>query len=762
MGLLCLLHVLPIFSESEKIKGKIVFASGSPYGFYYRTAEDIIDYLNGTFQDTEIIHIMTNGSSENIELLRDGLADITILQRDVAIETYYHKLKPFKNFEIILPLFPEALQIFVNDKENIISFSEFIQYIHRKELNNLAIGSPRSVGNIMIRKILNMFGVSNTEHFYDERPFSESIPDFKSGKISALAVIAGFPLPQFSADIENEIGIVSIDESDINHIFSHLNNLDKISFPASIYPFVSKSDAVQSVGTWAFIVARTGALNKTLLTNEAVFIKVLLDQLSTSRGNTPFCRTYARGGVFECINEKDKSYIKPKFKNYSHFFRGLPLNDGLESYFIAPVWSKLWYGILIILGAVVVVLIFKFAPRIDFLKLWKRYKHFFYSFIFLILSFFLISRIIFYVEQRFYANFSVRGPILDLSLMDIYVWLFIFIVTGFNNNIFPLSLSGKILATSTTYVVWLAAIFSIVREFIFNYNKRKRRSGMKKVKHTNHIVICGWNESVPHFLKSSFSALISSFLSKRRKIVIISPKVKDLLLKDEQFKDLHDRQDLDFVDGEVRDVKSLELANIIAAKTVVLLADDRTFEADERTLLRALSISKYVKKILGMSLDHIYIIAEINHPEFKESLLEADVNEVICSPKIIESLVIQSMLNHGISHVIDCVLFYNEDNEFYIIEVGNHPSLVDKPFDELLIHLRTYGVLLIGIKIIFIDDLDEPIIDKDEIKRKLSSKGLKREIIINPTIRKEKEYRTSSNDNLIVFALDETTISKIN
>ena len=160
-------------------------------------------------------------------------------------------------------------------------------------------------------------------------------------------------------------------------------------------------------------------------------------------------------------------------------------------------------------------------------------------------------------------------------------------------------------------------------------------------------------------------------------------------------------------------------------------------------------------------MDSIYMIAEINHPKFKSSLLESDVNEVICSSNITENLMIQSMFNHGVASLINSVIFFNEGNEFYVIDIKDHPGLVGKTFDELLVVLRRIKVQLIGIKICFYDPNEQLIIDRKEIEKRLKERELTKEYLINPVKNEEVGYKISSTDQLLVFALDEKKIKSI-
>ncbi|MCK4766223.1 MAG: hypothetical protein KAW12_28770 [Candidatus Aminicenantes bacterium] len=750
----------PISAFAQEEKRILMLSSGAKHGFYYRSAVDIIGICEKVFDSVEIVNMITTGSLKNLDHLKDGIADFAILQRDVALRYYYHPQTPFRNFEVVMPLFPEALQIFINGKPGIIEFSDFKKRIESGEIKRFSIGEPESVSNKTVRLILSLFGVDNDNDFFDERPFSDSLEDFKVERVFALGLMIGYPLPQFLSTKNDKIGLVSFAEPELQHILSHIGHLDKIKFPGNIYPFLSDSQIINCVGTWAFLVSKTGVIGSITVKKNETFVGKIVSEILKSKNNTPLYRTYGKGGEFESRISGGNHIVEPKSKNYLYFFRGLPIVEELESCFPGTSFPAHIYLLLVFAFTILILFFYRYHQKIDYYRYWVRYKHFFYSGIFLIVSFFILSQVIIIMENNFFRNFSVKSAIVHLSIVDVQIWLFTFVLTGFNNAIFPLSFGGRIAASIAAYIGWFAAILSIVTEFIFNYNKKKRKSGMKKQKHTDHIVICGWNESVPRFIKKSISGLQTSFVNRKKKLVVISPKIKDYLEHDLTLQNFHNRNELEIINGEPRNLKSLEFSNIVYAKTVVLLADDLTIEADERTLLRALAISKYTRQVTHRNIDSIYIIAEINHPEFRESLLEADVNEVICSSEMTENLVIESMFNHGVANVINNLLSYNERNEIYIIDIKECPFLADKHFDGLLVFLRKYGMQLLGIKINFFDKQGLQIIDRKEIEKRLKAIGLLKEDIINPVCDEENHYKTSIHDHLLVLALDENVIKQ--
>lgn len=92
-----------IFAK-EKAR-RFVLVSGEEQGLYYRTGIFIEQASKHVLISAEIVNLSSGGSYENIERLKNGIADFAILQRDVAVKHYHYPQNTFRNFEIVMPLF---------------------------------------------------------------------------------------------------------------------------------------------------------------------------------------------------------------------------------------------------------------------------------------------------------------------------------------------------------------------------------------------------------------------------------------------------------------------------------------------------------------------------------------------------------------------------------------------------------------------------------------------------------------------------------
>lgn len=410
-----------------------------------------------------------------------------------------------------------------------------------------------------------------------------------------------------------------------------------------------------------------------------------------------------------------------------------------------------------------------------------------------------MTEAIFYFEKQYAVETGNKSPLLELSSQEFHKWILILILTGIEQDFFPASAPGEFLAAVAIYLGWIALSISILFEYLFNLKIKKRMQGKNSLKHEGHHVICGWNLRTPEFIVNTIQA-VTNFTNKSCRIVIINDDLTEILSVNPILKDLIEEGKVDYIKGKIRDTITLEQANIHMAEKVVLFADGLGVDADERTLLRALAISRFCRSKSEVNEDSIYMIAEVNDKQFESSLLGSDVNEVICTTDIGNNIITQAIITKGLTKVISDLLGFSDDtNEFYSINLIIYKSLVGYTYDELIPILREYDIQLIGIKSVFYQDewvvcpKDEydrisdserkidrinseiiykkknkhpkvEIIDQETIKKKLKAeKGLTTQLIVNPRKSniEEYHYKTDDDDQLIVICANGKIIEGI-
>ncbi len=749
---------LPVILHAQQ--EHYIIATGSRGGNYYKFGDYIAKRYNAAFPAKFGI-IETNGSNENIELLRNNEVDLALVQRNVLLSSLYNDEKGIKNIEVILPLYEEKLWIYHRGPGD----TEARQMAAGATKKRIGFTSKNSYSYKTFRTLARFLNLPKDRFEEEFDNYDTLIDRFKKGK---LDYVVSFSLPLKEMD-SLKAKVVYLTPEDAEMLQNHIRNVNLSSLGKGRY----------TLGSWSFITGRKNILQKLRPGNS--LIHALISPPPDSSLHT-FRQTLSKS--FERFRD-DPALRAEQLKN-------LPLHKSLRRAFRMPVWDGWIYAVLALIVAALLLWHYfytgKWFPKYNLLYFWNRYKHFQLGFIVLIIIYFGSIETMIWAERRFYENIGIKSQILNMTRPDLHSWLFVTTVTGNSNGIFPLSTLGKMMLSLNSLNFWIGTILIGVSEYATYKMSRKRKKGLMKTHFKNHLVIFGWNGTTEKFIQGILKDA-KEYHNKDMRIVCVAENIPQIRDKHPAIKDLHDNKVIDLIEGDARDVHVLEKAGVARADTIVLLAEDNSFHADERTLLRALAVSRFVnnhpelreeepslpKRIINKvfpqkknrndedekqkdfkPMDKIYMIAEINHPEIRENLFEADVNEIVVAGNYRKAIMKQAIFNHGLSKVFDEILEYNDLNEFYKIDLAEpeNAHLRGKTFDELLPLLRKENILLIGYHIIFFDENGKILIDKKKIQEKLAKRegGITRDVIINPKDERERTRRVDDNDHLIVLA----------
>ena len=509
-----------------------------------------------------------------------------------------------------------------------------------------------------------------------------------------------------------------------------------------------KNSRFLAIGTWAIVVA-----GHTLDTSTNAELKDGIESyISISQRDSLKNKSFDVSVVEIRPNKSIKKipsadYIKKAV------FSSLPLARGLEKKLQNGLTPKsvIIYALLFFFGYYVCKKLFTLERK----QVWHRYKHFIFSAGFLVFIFMLFGKLIHTSEISLAAETGVVSTLSTYSLIDMYEWITIFAFTGYNGTAFPVSMFGQLISTFSHFIGIGTALFSVLAEIIFMRKQKKREAGGYSMKLSKHIVICGGNDQLQQLI-SNLENSYKEYNESLPKIVIIYPKFQELLAKSTYLKKLHEIGGIEYIKGAVRDESTLEAACVSSAKMIYLLAEGKTISSDEKTLLRALSISRFCRKkqkaLSNTDIDSAYMVAEISNVSFHDPLLNADVNEIVNTSFLSENLLIQSALNPGVSKIINSLLTIDDGHEFYSIKVALYQKLIGKNFDTLLTDLRKDTTLLIGIQVGVFGESGEEVIDTNLVATELQSLNIKRQMLTNPHTPAEIAYTVRQHDTLVVLS----------
>jgi voltage-gated potassium channel len=753
-GLKYLFLLFSIINWAQGPTKEFLVSSGSIDGNYYKIGNYLTHTLDSIYRDFEFINMVSTGSLENVKLLDERFSDFAISQRDVLLNNIYDEINGIKNIELVLPLFQESFQLYTkSDSVNFISFSDFA-----KNLKTIGVTSREGYSYQFFATLCKLTGVDISKVTIIEADYSILAQQLEDGTIDA---VTSFSLPVAVIEKLPHMRKIGLSAKEAALVTNRISNV-----------FLIEETNIQgiTVGSWTFLVGLDTSI-KTIDESGKQLSKQLIAKIN--KRNDPIANQIKRS----------LNYFKRK-KNH-RLLNGIPLSDSLideinyNQFEIGYLWGiLLFFALTLVVYYVIKKRLFAYNYKV----LWARYKHIVIGTLTIIILYFISVEVLLLSEKEFYQNLGIKSRVLNLTRLDLHFWVIVTNLTGNNNNIFPFSYLGQLMLSFSAYILWIGAAVVAFWEFIiFKINKNRLR-GMTNYSFTGHIVIIGWKENSLQFVEELLKAKKSA-KKESKKLIFITENPENISNASEKIKNLQTTKTINFVAGDAREENVLKKANLHKAETVVILSEGISIASDEKTLLRALAISRYCRKMsiqdensrvsdklntqvkkleANMYEDAIYIIAELNHEKYRNDLLNSDVNEIINSSEYSKNILTQTLLNHGVSRVLDEILTFNDENEFYVIDLNEKRfhGLHNKTFDELLFILRKNGILLIAIKVVYHDTFGHEIIDEARIKNLLNQENLHRQIIINPTKETELNRPVDEDDQLIVVCSDGSILNR--
>lgn len=740
-------------------KEYFIISSGSLGGSYYNAGNVLADLLNDISPTRFVFKaIPTSGSIENIRQIKNRFSDFAIVQRDVFIKNFYGDGDKIKNVSIIAPLFQEKLIIYTHNSSH-ISFQQFKNTINSStNLAKIGITSLNGTSYRTFSDIASLLGLHTDKISFVDGNYRELVRKHLSGEIDYVLTFS-LPLKELKGAHK-----VYFSEDEIRLLTSRMRYLSVASFDDKTH---------KTLGVWALFIGLNSSIAR--IGEDAIAERIGSPKLAGS----PIGRQ-----IFNTVND-----FKSDDSLYSRTFNDMPVISLFAKSRIQNR-SRIGAYLAAFLSIIILVSFGIWRHRYSHQSgkyLWIRYKHIFISLTVVGVVYLLCLEWLILSEELFFLSNGVKSGILDMTRYDLHIWNFIRIFANNDGAVFPISLTGKLATTLSTYIVWVGGISIAVLELFMYKLTIKRREGLMKVKFEGHVIIAGWNESTAKLIEELLFAC-KEYHRKSLKIVCVVPDPASILEKHSYISDLEHRKELVFVKGYIRNKGTLEQCNAQAAKIIILLAEGLDVHADELTLMRALSIRKFccdrVRVKAGPAggmgfgeegaprtelagtregINPVYIIAEVNSEEFIADLQDAGVNGIINRSKIVDGLLVQSVLNPGVSKLINNIVTFSEDtNEFYTVDLLNpaNSHLRNRTFDELLVSLRKQNILLVAIKVVYRDRSGKEIVDEHQVLELLRAEGLYRQIITNPITETETNRRTDEDDQLITLAVSASRLNE--
>lgn len=203
-------------------------------------------------EQVRVIPLLTEGSVDNIAMLRSGAAVVALTQADTAGQAYdgsgpFTNQGPFTGLRALGSLYPELVHIVARLDDGIAS----IQDLRGKRI---AMGPADSAVRTTLETVLAAHGLqAGRDYTVVDTPAAAALPLLTDGTVDAVTQVIGIPAtPLRAALAQAGLKLVPLDRSAIATLVQANPVLLPLDIPAGAYP--NQPQAIPTVGMAALLV----------------------------------------------------------------------------------------------------------------------------------------------------------------------------------------------------------------------------------------------------------------------------------------------------------------------------------------------------------------------------------------------------------------------------------------------------------------------------------------------------------------------------
>ena len=603
-------------------------------------------------QDLEIqvVPVVTEGSVENFELMREGAIEIALVQSDVAYNTYegVGQTSRFTGFRLAYLLFPEYFQLIVRSDSDV----EVLGDLRQKSISLGPNGSGSSrTGKTLLNEIGMQSGVDYREAALE---ISDGIELLIAGELDAVIHVAGSP-PEAYTDYVDLLKIVSLPES----VVSSLVGESPYLVPTEWRFDESGNETVNTIAVTALLVASTSVSPSDL--------ERLVNALSMIGTNF----TDNRDAKYEIHPAQAAIRLSP-----------VPLHRGLRSYLISEGFLQPDYLVPLVLffaGAFICLSIYAQSRANTYDRLgnigsadgFLAYKIFngiarMGSISIMVVVFgaclILLTEVLEHFETAYARDNNIANEFADMRFQETMFWVFRFMGAGDPGDVFPASPIGRMIAMALPFF-GIGAVVGVGFLWLEKHRTKlaESRRGTLQKKLKDHILICGWNNKV----KDIVFGLTSSSSPERKKVVVVADIEGDMPLADYKF----DPKLVSYCRGDSADHTILERANVGAAESAIVVAGLK--KRSGRNIGSVLSVMALKESFARHDEDSgtgdrsLFVAAELLYEE-NEAFFEAcGADAVVATERVANLLAANCTLSPRVIDFVLDMLTFDEHSEIY-------------------------------------------------------------------------------------------------
>jgi voltage-gated potassium channel len=337
-------------------------------------------------------------------------------------------------------------------------------------------------------------------------------------------------------------------------------------------------------------------------------------------------------------------------------------------------------------------------------------KHFWLSVLIFIVLFFLFSVFIIYHFER-----ELNSELTILESFRIVLALFL---GEFGDT--QKTEVGKLMSVMV-FILGIVIVATFVGKVAAHFVELKMEVKMP-TDLEKHIVICNWHSNADRIVKE----LHSPVAAPEKDILVIT----EAEINETELRMSPEYEKVFFIRSDPTLHVVLKRAHVQQAESVIILSDPECPDPDAKAALISLAITKLYQNMPQKP----RIVAEIMNPHKVHHLMDAGVDEWVCSANYGLGIIAQAALFGKLSDVYQQLLSYSEEtNEIYLLNSDKYPQWFQgKRFDEIA----------------------EILIKERNVKNPAILVGIKREdhVLLNP---KADEFdQLKPDDSLVVIAFD--------
>src|SRR4051812_16098645 len=234
---------------------KLRLGTATPGGGFPVYGAAFIEAIKAQDPALEIEAINTKGSTENVPMLEDGRLDIALVQGEVVHESLIGIGRPPANLKVLTAMYPTAGLFVVRADSPYGSIADL-------RGKPIAWGAAGSGLVILGRYVMDGLGLDAAKDFqpvYLERA-GDGPAMVLDGRVAALWG-GGAGWPGFKTVMSSPHGgrFIAPNAEEIRRILAKHTFLKPIAQPAGSFP--GQTEAIPSVGSWSFVLARPGLDN---------------------------------------------------------------------------------------------------------------------------------------------------------------------------------------------------------------------------------------------------------------------------------------------------------------------------------------------------------------------------------------------------------------------------------------------------------------------------------------------------------------------